>query len=56
MIEGAIRSTKGPGGVLSTEALNMLKVAKSGTRVSYLLKVKGPDNIVRNISGNFKIR
>lgn len=56
MIEGASRSTKGPGSVLSEEASKMLKVAKSGSRVSYFLKVKGPDNVVRNISGNFKIR
>lgn len=54
-VDGAMRSIKGPRSKLTTEALRLLKAAPRGSRVFYALKAKGPDNIVRNISGSFTI-
>lgn len=55
-VSGAARTVKGVGNTLSTEALNLLRAAPRGTsRVFYSLKVKGPDNILRNLSGSFTI-
>jgi gliding motility-associated protein GldM len=54
-VDGAMRSIKGPKNKLTAEALRLLKAAPRGSRVFYSLKAKGPDNIVRNISGSFKI-
>lgn len=55
IVSGAIGSVKGIGNELSPKALGLLAAASKGTRVFYALKVKGPDNILRNISGSFTI-
>ena len=54
-VEGAQRSITGSGKKLSTEALTLLRAARSGSVVSYLLKVKGPDGTTRNVTGTFTI-
>ena len=52
-VAGAIGVIKGSGSQLSDKALGMLRVAKPGSRIYYTLKVLGPDNVLRNISGSF---
>ncbi len=54
-VSGAARSVKGVGGQLSTEAQQLIRVAPRGSRAFYSLKVKGPDNIIRNLSGSFPL-
>ncbi len=54
-VSGAARSVKGRGGQLSTEAQQLIRVAPRGSRAFYSLKVKGPDNIIRNLSGSFPL-
>jgi len=54
-VAGAIRPAKGSGHKLNPQAQALIGAAPSGSRVFYSLKVKGPDNIIRNISGSFKI-
>jgi hypothetical protein len=41
------RSVAGTGSVLDAAAQNMLKQAKPGNNVSFLVKYKGPDNLLR---------
>ncbi|MCJ8292187.1 MAG: hypothetical protein HRT58_20085 [Crocinitomicaceae bacterium] len=54
-VQGAVSAKKGTGHKLSTDALNLLLAARSGSIVSYLLKVKGPDGVIRNVTGTFTI-
>lgn len=54
-VAGAARSQKGTGPQLSSNAQNMINAAPSGSRVFYSLKIKGPDGILRNLSGSFTI-
>ena len=54
-VAGLSRPSKGPGNVLTPEAMGQLKQAKSGSNVSFMTSVKGPDGIVRKKSGAFTL-
>ncbi|NVK66141.1 MAG: hypothetical protein HWE22_16240 [Flavobacteriales bacterium] len=54
-VAGAARSQKGRGQKLSEQAQAMIEAAPSGSRVFYSLQIKGPDGILRNLSGSFTI-
>ncbi len=41
------RTAQGQGSTLNSEATNMLKQAKPGQNVTFMVKYRGPDNIVR---------
>ncbi|PHR30908.1 MAG: hypothetical protein COA38_09270 [Fluviicola sp.] len=54
-VQGAVSAKKGTGHKLSADALNLLLAARPGSIVSYFLKVKGPDGVIRNVTGTFTI-
>ncbi len=54
-VAGAMGSERGAGNTLSPKALGLFGAAPKGSRVFYALKVKGPEGILRNISGSFTI-
>lgn len=54
-VQGAVRSVSGETNKLSPAASTLLNAARSGSIVSYLLRVKGPDGITRNVTGTFTI-
>jgi len=54
-VAGAPRPAKGTGNQLTPDATSLLKQAKSGSTVSFMTQVKGPDGIIRKKSGVFRI-
>lgn len=48
-------SPKGPGGRLNAKATSLLKQVRSGTIMSIMAKVKGPDGIIRKRGGSWKM-
>ena len=53
-IPGAVGTPQGSGGNISA-ASNLLRVAKPGSQVSFICKVRGPDGVTRTKGGTWKI-
>jgi hypothetical protein len=54
-VSNAPMTVKGMGGQLSPNAMSMLKQAKKGSIVTLNVKTIGPDKIVRNRVGSFRL-
>ena len=54
-VAGAPRPAKGTGNSIAGEGSNLLKQAKPGSTISFMVQVKGPDGGIRKRSGVFRI-
>jgi len=54
-VSGAPREVKGNGANLNAQAMGLIKNAKKGGTVSFMVKVKGPDGITRKKSAVYKV-
>lgn len=55
IVPNAPITVKGTGSQLTPQAISLIKQAKKGTTITILTKTLGPDNVLRNVNGVFRL-